>query len=206
MGLSREDVEAIGQATAIKVLEQLHRYSQKYEDPITIVGGLQDSMIEESTAAAWYRKRAADARKKNDPKNAELYEHIAQEEDQHHQEFKERVNALISLNFPISSGVREKEASYGFLQLNEVEYQEAVQSGRYPEPARYETLTAYFSEPHKADWKGLSLAEMFPTRYKDLLNRGVPDKLSALEVKTVIEEKRIPYSRGVETPVGRGQS
>jgi hypothetical protein len=38
---------------------------------------------------------------------------------------------------------------------------------------------------------------MFPTRYKELLERGVPDSLSPLEVKTVIEEKRIPYNRGV---------
>jgi hypothetical protein len=198
MGLSREDVEVIARATAIEVLEQLHRYSQKYEDPITIVGGLQDSMIEESTAAAWYRKRATDARKQNDITTAELYEHIAQEEDQHHQEFEERVSVLIPPNFPIPSRVREKEARYGFLQLNEEEYQEALQSGRYPEPGRYEKLTGYYTEKHEPGWKGVSLAEMFPTKYKELLSRGVPDQLSPLEVKTVIEEERIPYGRGVE--------
>lgn len=97
MGLSRADVEAIGQATAQIVVEQLHRYSVKYQDPITIVEGLQDSMIEESTAAAWYRKRATDAQQKNDPTTAELYEHIAKEEDQHHQEFKARLDIILGV-------------------------------------------------------------------------------------------------------------
>jgi len=97
MGLSREDVEAIGQATAQKVLEQLHRYTVKYEAPITIVGGLEDSMTEESTAAAWYRKRATDARQKKDSTTAEIYEHIAQEEDQHHKEFKERRDIIMGV-------------------------------------------------------------------------------------------------------------
>jgi len=96
------------------------------------------------------------------------------------------------------SEVTEKEARYGFLQLNEAEYGEAIGTGRYPEPKRYEELTAYITEPHKPGWKGLSLAEMFPTKYKELLSRGVPDKLSPGEVKQVIEERRIPYERRVE--------
>lgn len=95
-------------------------------------------------------------------------------------------------------GITERGARYGFLQLNEAEYAEAVGSGRYPEPKRYEELTSYFAEPHEPGWKGISLAEMFPTRYQDLRSRGVPDKLSPSEVKTVIEEKRVPYGRGVE--------
>jgi len=94
--------------------------------------------------------------------------------------------------------ISEREARYEFLQLSEAEYEEAIKSGRYPEPARYEELTKYYAEPHEPGWKGLSLAEMFPTRYKDLLSRGVPDRLSASEVQQAIEEKRVPYERGVE--------
>jgi len=96
------------------------------------------------------------------------------------------------------SEVTEKEVSYGFLQLNEAEYQEAIGTGRYPEPKRYEELTTYITGPRKPGWKGLSLAEMFPTKYKELLSRGVPDKLSPGEVQQVIEERRIPYERRVE--------
>jgi rubrerythrin len=97
MGLSKEDVEQIARATAQKVLEDLRHYSVKYKDPTTIVDGLMDSMTEESTAAVWYRRRAMDARQKSDPTTAELYEHIAQEEDQHHQEFKERLGTILGL-------------------------------------------------------------------------------------------------------------
>jgi len=98
----------------------------------------------------------------------------------------------------VTPEVKEKGARYGFLKLSEAEYGEAVKATRYPEPKRYEELTAYYPEPHGAGWKGLSLAEMFPEKYKDLLKRDVPDRLSPSEVKTVIEEKRIPYGRGVE--------
>lgn len=102
---------------------------------------------------------------------------------------------------PDTAEVTEKEARYGFLQLSEAEFGEALKSGRYPDPERYRKLTEYYPEPHEPGWKGVSLAEMFPTRYKDLLKRGVPDKLSPSEVKTVIEEKRIPYGRGVELDI-----
>ena len=95
-------------------------------------------------------------------------------------------------------GITERGARYGFLKLNEAEYGEAIGTGRYPEPKRYEELTKYYAEPHEPGWKGLSLAEMFPTKYKDLLSRGVPDKLSPSEVQQVIKERRIPYERRVE--------
>lgn len=198
MGLSREEVEEIARATAQKVLEDLHRYTMSYQLPITIVGGLGDSMVEESTAANWYRRRAVDAKAQGDILTADIYEHIAKEEDQHYQEFKERLNGLRHEVTPAIPEVTEREARYAFLQLNEAEYNEAVESGRYPEPGRYQKLTEYYTQPHDPGWKGVSLAEMFPTKYKELLSRGVSDKLSPFEVQQVIEEKRIPYGRGVE--------
>lgn len=94
--------------------------------------------------------------------------------------------------------IEEKGARYGFLQLNEAEYAEAVKSGRYPDPERYRQLTEYYTEPHEPGWRGISLAEMFPTHYKDLSARGVPDQLSSDQVQGIIEEKRIPYERGLE--------
>jgi len=96
MGLSREEITEISQACAQKVLEGLHRYTVHYKEPQTIKEGLRDSMIEESTAADWYRRRGMDARLKGDKETADLYEHVAREEDDHHREFKERVDALIA--------------------------------------------------------------------------------------------------------------
>jgi rubrerythrin len=95
MGLSREEVVAIAQETAQKVLEGMHRYAVNYKPPETIEEGLSDSMIEERTAADWYRRRGMDARLKGDTVTADLYEHIAKEEEQHYQEFQERVDALV---------------------------------------------------------------------------------------------------------------
>jgi rubrerythrin len=105
MELSREDIELIGQTTAQKVLDELHRYAREYVEPLTIVDGLMNSMTEESTAAAWYRSRAANARGKHDEATARLYEHIAEEENQHHQEFKERLSVVIGLTHGAKAAV-----------------------------------------------------------------------------------------------------
>jgi rubrerythrin len=95
MGLPREEVEGIAQACAQQVLDGIHRYAVDYKEPQTIVEGLRDSMVEEKTAVDWYRRRGMDARLKGDTETANLYEHVAREEDEHYQEFQERVNALI---------------------------------------------------------------------------------------------------------------
>lgn len=94
MELSREQIDEIARESAQKVLEGIHRYAIDYREPQTIVEGLQDSMVEEKTAADWYRRRGMDARLKGDIKTAELYEHVAQEEDEHYREFQERVAEL----------------------------------------------------------------------------------------------------------------
>jgi rubrerythrin len=95
MELSREEVIEIAQEAAQKVLESLNRYPVQYEVPRDIEEGLRQSMIEESTAANWYRRRGMDARLKGDTVTADLYEHIAKEEDTHYQEFKERLDILV---------------------------------------------------------------------------------------------------------------
>lgn len=70
--------------------------TEDYKPPETIEQGLQKSMVEENTAADWYRRRGMHARLRGDEITADLYEHVAREEDHHHQEFKERNSALIS--------------------------------------------------------------------------------------------------------------
>jgi rubrerythrin len=96
MELSREEVVKIARETAQKVLEGIHRYAVNYKPPENIQEGLSDSMVEERTAADWYRRRGMDARLKGDEVIANLYEHVAREEDQHYQEFQERKDTLIS--------------------------------------------------------------------------------------------------------------
>jgi rubrerythrin len=98
MGLSREEVVAIAQETAQKVLEGIHRYAVNYKPPETIEEGLSDSMIEERTAADWYRRRGMDARLKGDITIADLYEQIAVDEDEHYGLFNNRLNTIIHNN------------------------------------------------------------------------------------------------------------
>jgi rubrerythrin len=89
MELSREEVIAIAQETAQRVLEGIHRYAVDYKEPQTIEEGLRDSMVEEKTAADWYRRRGMDARLKGD---------VAKEEDEHYREFQERIATLTKEN------------------------------------------------------------------------------------------------------------
>jgi rubrerythrin len=95
MELSRDEVVQIAKEAAHQVIESLNRYPVQYEVPRDIEEGLRQSMIEESTAANWYRRRGMDTRLKGDTVTADLYEHIAREENQHYQQFKERLDVLI---------------------------------------------------------------------------------------------------------------
>ncbi len=91
MELSREEVEAIAEATAIYVVGRLHRYTVEYKEPATVRTGLRESMAEEETATDWYRRRAKNARENNDESTAGLYTHIAEEEEAHHREFQRQL-------------------------------------------------------------------------------------------------------------------
>jgi hypothetical protein len=94
MELSREEVEKIAAATAQSVLENLHQYAVEYKAPATIEQGLRDSMIEEKTAIDWYRKRAKHAHSLKREDIKDLYEHIAEEEEQHYKEFAQELPYL----------------------------------------------------------------------------------------------------------------
>jgi rubrerythrin len=94
MGLSRGEIEDIARECAQKILENLHRYAVEYKEPQSIGEGLRDSMVEEKTAFDWYHRRGTDALLKGDKETADLYGHIAREEDEHYQEFQERLSNL----------------------------------------------------------------------------------------------------------------
>jgi len=68
---------------------------------------LWHSMGEEHTAAAAYRMRARYARAMGDIETADLYEHIAQEEDVHEKEFGARYHVLRQAARDISRKIAE---------------------------------------------------------------------------------------------------
>ncbi len=95
MELTRDQIADIAKSTAQTVLEGLHQYAVEYKEPETIEQGLQDSMIEERTAANWYDKRAQNAVEYcADDETAKLYLHIAEEEKQHYDELNVRLRQL----------------------------------------------------------------------------------------------------------------
>ena len=63
---------------------------------MTSEANLQQSMDEESLAATYYRNRAKYSRSQGDEITAKLFEHIAEEEDGHYNEFKDRLNVILS--------------------------------------------------------------------------------------------------------------
>lgn len=94
MALNREEIEQIARSTAQAVLEGLHRYAVDYKEPESIEQGLQDSMIEERTAADWYRKRAKNAAEQAVFSVETLYKSIAVDEDEHYDRFKAMLDTL----------------------------------------------------------------------------------------------------------------
>jgi rubrerythrin len=68
---------------------------------------LWHSMGEEHLAASIYRQRAKYARAMGDIETAELYEHIAQEEDVHEKEFGQRYTAVRAAARDISRKIAE---------------------------------------------------------------------------------------------------
>jgi len=61
---------------------------------VDIATDLKTSMLEEQTAATLYKQRAENARNNGDEVTAKLWEHIADEEIGHYNEFKDRLDSL----------------------------------------------------------------------------------------------------------------
>ena len=126
MPLSREEVEQIAKSSAQTVLEGLHRYTVAYKEPDSIEQGLQDSMIEERTAADWYRKRAEHAAiAPIDSKTFNLYRHIAEEEDRHYDELNARLQEVGNQDNPVTPEVQE----VGILDITRQQFEAAKISG-----------------------------------------------------------------------------
>lgn len=96
MALSEREIAQIAEASAQELINNLHRYPLTYRDPATVPQGLNHSMGEELTASNWYRQRAKHALSREDKTTAELYEHVAGEEDEHYQRFNERLSQIES--------------------------------------------------------------------------------------------------------------
>jgi rubrerythrin len=95
MVMTRDEITEVARATAQEVINQLHSYQIAYQDPKTVLEGLQQSMGEELTAGNWYRRRAINARLKHgDEETAKIYEEIAGDEDSHYVLFSKRADVI----------------------------------------------------------------------------------------------------------------
>ncbi len=95
MALTREEIDQIAQKVAEDVSITIRRYSVSYEAPKSVQEGLAQSMGEELTASMWYQLRARDARERGDHKTADLYSHIAIEENDHYVQFNRRRDEIL---------------------------------------------------------------------------------------------------------------
>lgn len=80
-----------------------------YRPPASVRDGIRASMNEEVAAADWYRRRATDAMKAGDTETAQLYEHIAKEEDGHFVEFSTRLGELIKASKGNGNGTAKQQ-------------------------------------------------------------------------------------------------
>lgn len=98
---------------------------------MTVEIHLQQSMAEESLAAANYRGRADYARAHGDEVSAKLWIHVAEEEDGHYDEFKDRLAALGlqgqgTSELKEGSIVRLKSGTEGYVKGQIVEYTDLI--------------------------------------------------------------------------------
>jgi rubrerythrin len=90
MELSIEDVKRIAEATAQEVVDNLHRYGPTYQEPKSVLQGIEASMTEEQTAINWYLRRAQHAEDNEDLETATRYREIAKDESHHWEQLSDR--------------------------------------------------------------------------------------------------------------------
>jgi len=158
MSLSREEIEQIARSTAQTVLEGLHRYTVAFKKPETIEQGLQESMIEERTAADWYRKRSAHATTYGggrDQRTSALYDHIAAEEDHHYDELNARLQELSKELTPdtishLATTEENPVRKFCCRQCGECAPSELLEEGKFPE--RIAWLREHYKQKHPGVW------------------------------------------------------
>lgn len=101
MALDRAEIKDVAEAIALEIVRAQHRYALTFRQPKTVAEGIRESMGEELTAANWYRERAQNSIAKGDPVTADLYEHIAGEEDAHYRDFNDRLGEIGEYGGPI---------------------------------------------------------------------------------------------------------
>lgn len=97
---AREIYEATGSMVFDVRLSKTMQHVTTERPPHVLTGmeriekDLRSSMLEEDNAVTSYRERAEFARRYGDDISARLWEHIAEEESGHYNEFKDRLGAL----------------------------------------------------------------------------------------------------------------
>ncbi|MDD5700418.1 MAG: ferritin-like domain-containing protein [Dehalococcoidales bacterium] len=113
MAISDEEIRIIGDTVARRVIDRMGLLPKSYQEPASVEEGLQDSMHEELTAAAWYRNRAANSEEHGDFVTSEMYLKIAREEEEHYLHFSNRRVELLGSKgkirerIPLSTRIRE---------------------------------------------------------------------------------------------------
>jgi len=90
MALSKDEIAQIAKEVARQVISD----TQVYRDPVSVSDGIRQTMGEELTASMWYQLRAKNASEHGDHKTADLYNHIAREENQHYEQLNKRLLIL----------------------------------------------------------------------------------------------------------------
>lgn len=90
MSLSDEEINQIAGQLVQDILKKIG--APIYVEPDSVSQALEASMHEEKTAADFYRRRAQYADSQGDEISAELWRHTADDEDQHYQEFHDRLH------------------------------------------------------------------------------------------------------------------
>lgn len=76
------------------LLPKLPKRSSGGKISVTTRSGLESGMREEVLASKWYKDSAAKAREQGDDTTADLYDHIAREEDVHYSELLGRMEEI----------------------------------------------------------------------------------------------------------------
>lgn len=92
MALSDEEVDRIANRLVGDILVKIG--APVYVEPESVAQALKASMHEEEVAAGFYRRRAQYSEANGDEESAALWRHIADEEDNHYNEFEERLKKI----------------------------------------------------------------------------------------------------------------
>ncbi len=90
--MTDQEIEQMADKVARKVLQDIG--VPIYVEPKSVIQALESSMKEESAAADFYRCRAIYSVNAGDVKSAMIWNHIADEENKHKQEFQRRLADL----------------------------------------------------------------------------------------------------------------